>query len=90
MLDTQVSRRPLTRLARLSLVIVGLAFTASIASFAAQSTFSTFTGTVRDQLGGTIPSVTVTLTHAQSGATPATPWWRRSTMPTIPVGPAAR
>ena len=68
MLDTQVSRRPLTRLARLSLVIVGLAFTASIASFAAQSTFSTFTGTVRDQLGGTIPSVTVTVTHVQSGA----------------------
>ena len=69
MLDSHVSRRPLTRLARLSLISVGLALTASIASFAAQSNFSTFTGTVRDQLGGTIPSVTLMLTHGQSGAT---------------------
>ena len=69
MLDSHVSRRPLTRLTRLVLVIVGLAFTASIASFAAQSNFSTFAGTVRDQLGGTIPSVTLTLSHGQTGAT---------------------
>lgn len=69
MLDSQVSRRPLTRLARFSLVSVGLAFTASIASFAAQSNFSTFTGTVRDQLGGTIPRVTLTLLNGQTGAT---------------------
>ena len=68
MLDPHLARRPLSRLARVSIVVVGLAATASIASVAAQSTFATVTGTIHDQLGGTIPNVTLTLTHVQSGA----------------------
>jgi len=67
MLDPQVTRRPLTRLLRLTIVAVGLALTISIATFA-QSKFATVSGTVHDQLGGTIPKVTLSLTHTESGA----------------------
>lgn len=68
MLDTQVSRRPLTRFLRFAVTVPLVALTASIASFAAQTSFATLSGTVRDPLGGTIPGVTLALTHAQSGA----------------------
>ena len=68
MLDSHVARTPVTRLARYSVVVAGLALTASVASLAAQSPFATFAGTVHDQLGGTIPNIGITVTHAASGA----------------------
>jgi TonB family protein len=68
MLDEHVSRRPLTHLARYAAAVPLLAMTLSVASFAAQSQFATLSGVVRDQLGGTIPKVTVTLTNTQNGA----------------------
>ena len=68
MLADRSVQRPAPRLLRFSIVAVGLALTVSIASFAAQAQFATLSGTVRDQLGGTIPRVTLSLTHAQSGA----------------------
>ena len=68
MLDHQVNRSPLTRGARCLVAAILLPMTLSIASFAAQSTFATVSGVVRDQLGGTIPKVTVALANVQSGA----------------------
>ncbi len=68
MLDSRTARRPLTRVARLAVVAFGAVVTASIASLAAQSPFATLTGTVHDQLGGTIPKVTVRLTSAERDA----------------------
>jgi TonB family protein len=68
MLNPQISRRPITGISRMLLVTPLLALTVSIATFAAQSPFATVTGVVHDPLGGTIPKVTLTLVHAQSGA----------------------
>jgi TonB family protein len=68
MLDEHVSRRPLTHVARYAAAVPLLAMTLSVASFAAQSQFATLSGVVRDQLGGTIPKVTIALTNAQNGA----------------------
>jgi len=67
MLDSGVSRHPLTRLVHLAIVAIGLASSLSV-SMVAQSKFATVTGTVRDQLGGTIPKVELTLTRADDGA----------------------
>lgn len=67
MLDHQVARAPLTRVVRVSIVAAGLALTAAIATVAAQPQFATLRGIVRDQLGGTIPQVTVTVSQPQSG-----------------------
>jgi TonB family protein len=68
MLDSDLVRRPVSRFMRRVVVAVGLAATVSIASFAAQSEFATFSGTIRDQLGGTIANVTLSMTHATNGA----------------------
>jgi TonB family protein len=68
MLDEQVSRRPLTRIARHAAAIPLLAMTISVAGFAAQSQFASIAGTIRDQLGGTIPRITITLVNTQNGA----------------------
>ena len=68
MLDRHVVRTPSSRILRLSILAVGLALTVSIASFAAQSQFATVSGVVHDQLGGTLPNVTLRMTHALSGA----------------------
>ena len=67
MLDTRVSRRPITRVLRLAVLVALVALTASIASFAAQSTVGSISGTIRDQLGGTVPEAVVALSHLQSG-----------------------
>jgi TonB family protein len=68
MLDTGLVRHPVSRVVRRVVVALGLAATASIASFAAQSQFATMSGTLRDQLGGTIPGGTLKLTNADSRA----------------------
>lgn len=68
MLDSGLVRRPMSTFTRRVVVAIGLTATLSIASFAAQSEFASFRGTVRDQLGGTIANVTLSMTHAASGA----------------------
>jgi TonB family protein len=68
MLDSDLVRRPVSRFARRTVVAVGLAATVAIASVAAQSQFATLSGTVRDQLGGTVPGGTLKLTNTDSGA----------------------
>jgi TonB family protein len=68
MLDEHVSRRPLSRAARYGAAVPLLAMTLSVASFAAQPQFATIAGTIRDQLGGTIPKVTIALVNVQNGA----------------------
>jgi beta-lactamase regulating signal transducer with metallopeptidase domain len=68
MLDPHVTRAPLGRLGRFAIMVGGFALTASVASFAAQSSFATVSGTVHDQLGGTLPRITLTLTDVASGA----------------------
>ena len=67
MLDSGIPRKPLTRAVRIAIVAIGVAVTLSVSTLA-QSKFATVTGTVRDQLGGTIPKVTLTLTQADNGA----------------------
>jgi len=67
MLDSGIPRNPLTRTVNLAIVVIGLACTLSVSTLA-QSKFATVSGTVRDQLGGTIPGVTLALTHTESGA----------------------
>ncbi len=67
MLDSSVTRIPLTRPVFLTIAAAGLVLTVTAATLA-QSKFATVSGTVRDQLGGTIPRVTVTLTQADGGA----------------------
>src|SRR5262249_19067708 len=61
------NRRPASRLARLS-AIAGLCLVAARVA-AAQTAFGTFSGSVVDPQHGLLPNVTMTLTHAQSGAT---------------------
>jgi len=67
MLDSRVPRNRLTRVVHFAIVAIGLASTLSV-SMLAQSKFATVTGTVRDQLGGTISKVTLTLTRADDGS----------------------
>jgi len=66
MLNTRISRAPITRAARLGIVAALSAVAIAVAS--AQGTFSTFSGTVFDPLNGFLPGVTMTLTNTQSGA----------------------
>jgi len=66
MLNTRISRAPITRAARLGIVTALSAVAIAVAS--AQGTFSTFSGTVFDPLNGYLPGVTMTLTNTQSGA----------------------
>jgi beta-lactamase regulating signal transducer with metallopeptidase domain len=68
MLDPRIVRRPLTRSVRSALTTLGLATTLAVAAVGAQSSFATFSGSVRDPLGGTVPGVTVTATLSTSGA----------------------
>ena len=68
MLNPALVRTPTSRPTQWLVAIVGLGLTASISSVAAQPSFATFSGTVRDQLGGTVPNVTLTVTHGASGA----------------------
>lgn len=68
MLDPGTQRHRLSRPLRLAVTVAGLAMTAAIASLAAQTQFATLNGTVRDQLGGTLPRVTLRMTHALTGA----------------------
>ncbi len=68
MLDVSTSRRPLTRYLRTAVATAFGGLTLLVATLAAQSSFGTVTGTVRDQLGGTLPNVTVTLVHSATGA----------------------
>jgi TonB family protein len=68
MLDNRVSRAPISRFGRMAIGAAGLVLTASIATVAAQSQFASLSGTIRDQLGGTIPDATLSLTHEASGA----------------------
>lgn len=68
MLDTRLPHGPMSRLARVSTTLCGLAATVFVASLTAQSAFGTLNGIVHDPLGGTIPKVTLTLTHVESGA----------------------
>lgn len=68
MLDPRIARRPLTRSARFALAALGLLTTLTVATVGAQSSFATFSGSVRDPLGGTVPGVTLTVTLATSGA----------------------
>lgn len=68
MLDNTTRRRPLTRYLRATTLSVFGGLTVFVATLAGQSTFGTVSGTVRDQLGGTLPNVTVSLVHAASGA----------------------
>lgn len=68
MLDHRLTRRPVTRTLKVSLASIGLAVSLSIASLAGQSQFASLSGVVRDQLGGTVPRVTLALTNIQTGA----------------------
>ena len=63
MLDTRLNRRPLSRRARMTIATVGLALTVPIA-IAAQSRFSTLSGTIVDQTNRVVPEVTVSLGNA--------------------------
>ncbi|MFN7982770.1 MAG: M56 family metallopeptidase [Vicinamibacterales bacterium] len=67
MLDPSVTRTPVSRVLQRAVIAASLALTASIASFAAQDTFARLSGTLHDQLGGTLPGATIALTHQQSG-----------------------
>ena len=66
MLSTRVNRTPITRAARLGVIVALSAVAIAVAS--AQGAFSTFSGTVFDPLNGYLPGVTMTLTNTQSGA----------------------
>lgn len=68
MLDPALARMPMSRRSRVLIAALCLGLTTAISSVAAQPTFATFSGTIRDQLGGTVPNVTVTVTHLASGA----------------------
>ncbi|MGC4082564.1 MAG: M56 family metallopeptidase [Vicinamibacterales bacterium] len=68
MLDTRTPRHRLTRSLRFLTVAAGIAVAAAVASVAAQSPFATVTGVVRDQLGGTVPKVTIRVVNTTSGA----------------------
>jgi TonB family protein len=63
MLNASINRSPLTRPARVAIVIALLALTVSVAGLGAQA-FFTFTGTVLDATNRTLPDTKLVLTHA--------------------------
>ena len=67
MLNARLNRRPLTRLARVAIVIAVLGITLPIAALA-QASFSTFSGSVVDPMNGLLPKTTLILTNTRTQA----------------------
>lgn len=69
MLNNRLNRRPVSRLARAVSLVVVLSIALLIAGLgAAQTTFSTLSGSVVDPTNGALPAVTLTLTNAATNA----------------------
>jgi hypothetical protein len=67
MLNARLNRRPLTRLARVAIVIAVVGITLPIAALA-QASFSTFSGSVVDPMNGLLPKTVLVLTNARTQA----------------------
>ena len=67
MLNARLNRRPLTRLARVAIVIAVVGITLPIAALA-QASFSTFSGSVLDPMNGLLPKTTLVLTNTRTQA----------------------
>ena len=67
MLNTHLNRNPTTRRMRVATLLAVLSVAVLVAGFgAAAQRFATFSGSVFDPQNGTVPKVTVVLTHSQS------------------------
>jgi beta-lactamase regulating signal transducer with metallopeptidase domain len=67
MLNARLNRRPLTRLARVAIVIAVVGITLPIAALA-QASFSTFSGSVVDPMNGLLPKTVLVLTNTRTQA----------------------
>jgi beta-lactamase regulating signal transducer with metallopeptidase domain len=67
MLNARLNRRPITRLARVAIVIAVVGITLPIAALA-QASFSTFSGSVVDPMNGLLPKTTLVLTNTRTQA----------------------
>jgi TonB family protein len=67
MLNARLNRRPITRLARVAIVIAVVGITLPIAALA-QASFSTFSGSVLDPMNGLLPKTTLVLTNTRTQA----------------------
>lgn len=67
MLNARLSRRPVTRLTRVAIALAIVGITLPIAALA-QSSFSSFSGSVVDPMNGLLPKTTLVLTNMQTQA----------------------
>jgi TonB family protein len=69
MLNARINRNPIARSARVVTFAALVALALAVAGFnaSAQATFASFSGSVVDQLGGTVPGATLTVSNNQTG-----------------------
>ena len=68
MLDVQLKRGPVSRVARAGTLLALLAVTVPVAGIAAQTVFSRVAGSILDPMNGVLPGVTLVLTNPETKA----------------------